>query len=197
MRICVYAASSGQCDPGFHADAFRLGQRIGEAGHTLVYGGGSTGSMGAVANGALQAGGEVVGILPKFMADLEWGHPGLTELQLVEDMRERKHRLLTGSDAVVALPGGCGTLEELFEAITLKRLGIYFNPIILLNTAGYWDRLQAFMEQVIEQRFMNDEHRQMWGIAADPDAVLPLIAATPSWREDARDYAVVRPPQAT
>src|SRR3546814_7838386 len=89
--------------------------------------------MGAVANGALEAGGEVIGILPRFMADLEWGHSGLTRLELVEDMRERKHRLLAGSDAVVALPGGCGTLEELFEAITLKRLGLYFKPIVLLN----------------------------------------------------------------
>jgi len=193
MRICVYAASSAHCDPAFHADAFELGRRIGAAGHVLVYGGGSVGSMGAVANGALQAGGEVVGILPKFMADLEWGHPGLTELQLVEDMRERKHRLLTGSDAVVALPGGCGTLEELFEAITLKRLGVYFKPIVLLNTAGYWNTLTGFLDQVIEQRFMNPGHRDMWQLAETPDAVLDVIAQTPDWREDARDYASVKP----
>ena len=193
MRICVYAASSAHCDPAFHADARELGRLIGEAGHTLVYGGGSTGSMGAVANGALDAGGEVIGILPKFMDDLEWGHPGLSELQLVEDMRERKHRLLTGSDAVVALPGGCGTLEELFEAITLKRLGIYFSPIVLLNTHNYWEGLVSFMDQVIDQRFMNHEHRAMWQTAAAPCDVLDVIAATPAWREDARDYASVRP----
>ena len=193
MRICVYAASSGHCDPAFHADARELGRLIGEGGHTLVYGGGSTGSMGAVANGALEAGGEVIGILPKFMDDLEWGHPGLSELQLVEDMRERKHRLLTGSDAVVALPGGCGTLEELFEAITLKRLGIYFSPIVLLNTHNYWDGLVSFMDQVIDQRFMNPEHRAMWQTAAAPGDVLDVIAATPAWREDARDYAAARP----
>ena len=193
MRICVYAASSAHCDPAFHADARELGRLIGEAGHTLVYGGGSTGSMGAVANGALDAGGEVIGILPKFMDDLEWGHPGLSELQLVEDMRERKHRLLTGSDAVVALPGGCGTLEELFEAITLKRLGIYFSPIVLLNTHNYWEGLVSFMDQVIDQRFMNHEHRAMWQTAAAPGDVLDVIAKTPAWREDARDYAAARP----
>lgn len=193
MRICVYAASSAHCDPAFHAAARELGWLIGAAGHTLVYGGGSVGSMGAVADGALAAGGEVIGVLPKFMADLEWGHPGLTRLELVEDMRERKHKLLTGSDAVVALPGGCGTLEELFEAITLKRLGIYFSPIVLLNTQGYWDRLVGFMDQVIEQRFMNPEHRAMWQTAAAPGDVLDVIARTPPWREDARDYASVRP----
>lgn len=192
MRICVYAASSAQIHPEFLAAAYALGERIAQAGHSLVYGGGSTGLMGAVADGALAHGGEVIGILPKFMADLEWGHPGLTELQLVEDMRERKHRLLTDSDAVVALPGGCGTLEELFEAITLKRLGIYFNPIVLLNTRGYYTALQTFMRQVIDEKFMNAEHIAMWSLVDAVESVLPEIAATPRWREDARDYAVVR-----
>lgn len=192
MRICVYAASSAQVHPEFQAAAFALGEHIARAGHSLVYGGGSTGLMGAVAEGALTRGGEVIGILPKFMADLEWGHPGLTELQLVEDMRERKHRLLTDSDAVVALPGGCGTLEELFEAITLKRLGLYFNPIVLLNTRSYYAPLQAFMRQVVDEKFMNAEHIAMWSLVEAVDAVLPEILATPKWREDARDYAVVR-----
>ena len=192
MRICVYAASSAQIHPEFQAAALALGEAIALAGHSLVYGGGSTGLMGAVADGALKHGGEVVGILPKFMADLEWGHPGLTELQLVEDMRERKHRLLTDSDAVVALPGGCGTLEELFEAITLKRLGIYFNPIVLLNTRNYYAALQTFMQQVVDEKFMNAEHIGMWSLVDSVEAVLPEILATPKWREDARAYAVVR-----
>jgi uncharacterized protein (TIGR00730 family) len=192
MRICVYCASSQECDAGYHEAAFHLGKLLAESGCTLVYGGGSAGSMGAVADGALSAGGDVVGILPKFMADLEWGHPGLTRLELVEDMRERKHRLLTGSDAVVALPGGCGTLEELFEALTLKRLGLYFNPIILLNTKDFYTPLQGFLESVIAERFMNSEHRAMWSLVDRPEDVLPAIAATPPWREDARDIAVVR-----
>ena len=192
MRICVYAASSGQCDPAYHAAASTLGRHLAEAGCTVVFGGGSAGSMGAVANGALSAGGEVIGILPRFMADLEWGHPGLTRLELVEDMRERKHRLLTGSDAVIALPGGCGTLEELFEAITLKRLGLYFNPILLLNTNGFYAPLAAFMQQVIEQRFMNPEHAEMWQLVDAPEDALPTIRATPRWREDARELAVPR-----
>jgi len=192
MRICVYCASSNQADTRYREAAFRLGELLAGDGHSIVYGGGSAGSMGAVADGALSKGGEVIGILPRFMADLEWGHPGLTHLDLVDDMRERKHRLLAGSDAVVALPGGCGTLEELFEAITLKRLGLYFNPIVLLDTLDYWKPLDAFLHQVIEQRFMNPEHAKMWSLAASPETVLPAIRNAPKWDEHARDRAVVR-----
>lgn len=192
MRICIYAASSAKVYDDYLSAAFALGERIAQAGHTLVYGGGSQGLMGALADGALKHQGKVIGILPRFMADLEWGHPGLTHLDLVEDMRERKHKLLTGSDAVIALPGGCGTLEELFEAITLKRLGLYFNPIVLLNTRGFYDGLQTFMGRVIEDRFMNPDHAAMWSLVDEVAEVLPRIEATPKWREDARDYAVVR-----
>ncbi|HET7301683.1 MAG TPA: TIGR00730 family Rossman fold protein [Oleiagrimonas sp.] len=191
MRVCVYCASSNQSDPAYREAAFRVGERLAENGHTLVYGGGSAGSMGAVADGALSKDGEVIGILPRFMADLEWGHPGLTHLELVDDMRERKHQLLTGSDAVIALPGGCGTLEELFEAITLKRLGIYLNPIILLDTHGFYRPLDAFMQQVIAERFMNQEHAAMWQLVEQPDEVLAAIANAPMWSENAREYAVV------
>ena len=192
MRICVYAASSPQAAPEFHAAARSLGEILAANQCTIVYGGGSQGLMGSLADGALSRGGEVIGILPKFMADLEWGHPGLTHLDLVEDMRERKHKLLTGSDAVVALPGGCGTLEELFEAITLKRLGLYFNPIVLLNTRNFYAPLQSFLGHVIEEKFMNTEHAQMWSLVDAPELVLPGIRDTPKWREDARDYAIVR-----
>ena len=192
MRVCVYAASSTQVAAHFFAAARELGEVLAADGHAIVYGGGSQGLMGALADGALSRGGEVIGILPKFMADLEWGHPGLTHLDLVEDMRERKHKLLAGADAVVALPGGCGTLEELFEAITLKRLGLYFHPIVLLNVHGFYSPLQAFLEQVIAGKFMSPDHAAMWSLVDAVADVLPTIRSTPSWREDARDYAVVR-----
>ena len=192
MRICIYAASSDRTDPAYREAARSLGELLADARCTIVYGGGSVGSMGAVADGALARGGEVLGVLPKFMADREWGHPGLTRLELVEDMRERKHRLLTDSDAVIALPGGCGTLEELFEAITLKRLGLYFNPIVLLDTLDYWQPLDAFLHQVIEQHFMNPEHAKMWSRVAKPEDVLAAIENAPKWDTDARDRAVVR-----
>ena len=148
--------------------------------------------MGVVADAALAAGGEVIGIIPKFMVDLEWGHTGVTTLELVEDMRERKHRLLTGSDAVVALPGGCGTLEELFEAMTLKRLALYAKPIVLLDVGGFYAPLERFLEQTIEQRFMNPQHRALWTSVARVEDVLPTIRATPDWDANARAYAAVR-----
>jgi uncharacterized protein (TIGR00730 family) len=192
MRVCVYAASSERCDPAYQAAARRLGEVLAENGCTVVHGGGAVGLMGALADGALARGGRVIGIIPRFMTDVEWQHRGIADLEIVEDMRERKHRLLTGSDAVVALPGGCGTLEELFEAITLKRLGIYFNPIVLVNTRNFYAPLHAFMQQVIHERFMNTEHAAMWSLVDAPEQVLERIRATPKWREDALDYAVVR-----
>src|SRR5574337_261440 len=178
MRICVYCASSQMCDAAYHAAATRLGELLAEAGHCIVYGGGAVGLMGSLANGALARGGKVIGIIPRFMTDVEWQHPGIENLEVVEDMRERKHRLLTGSDAVVALPGGCGTLEELFEAVTLKRLGLYFNPIVLLNTKNFYAPLQTFMQQVIGERFMNPEHAAMWSLVDAPEQVLPRIMTT-------------------
>ncbi|HEX5124267.1 MAG TPA: TIGR00730 family Rossman fold protein [Rhodanobacteraceae bacterium] len=193
MRICVYAASSQQTDTIYRDAAFALGKQLATAGCSVVYGGGAAGLMGSLANGALAAGGDVIGIIPRFMTEVEWQHPGLASLEVVEDMRERKHRLLTGSDAVVALPGGCGTLEEMFEALTLKRLGLYFNPIVLVNTNGFYAPLATFMDQMIDQRFMNPQHREMWTVVDAIDEVLPAIRAAPRWREDARNYAVVRP----
>jgi uncharacterized protein (TIGR00730 family) len=192
MRICVYCASSEYCDRVYHDAATTLGRLLAESRSTIVYGGGAVGLMGSLANGALAAGGDVIGIIPRFMTEVEWQHPGLASLEVVEDMRERKHRLLTGSDAVVALPGGCGTLEELFEALTLKRLGLYFNPIILVNTNGFYAPLQDFMQRMSEQRFMNPAHAEMWTLVESPEDVLPAIRNAPKWREDARSYAVVK-----
>jgi uncharacterized protein (TIGR00730 family) len=192
MRICVYCASSEHCDRAYHDAARALGRLLAQENCTVVYGGGAVGLMGSLANGALEAGGKVIGIIPRFMTEVEWQHPGLASLEVVEDKRERKHRLLTDSDAVVALPGGSGTLEELFEALTLKRLGLYFNPIILVNTMRFYDPLQAFMQRMIAERFMNPQHLEMWKLVDGPEDVLPAIRAMPRWREDARDYAVVR-----
>jgi len=192
MRICVYCASSEHVDRAYHEAAGQLGRTLAEQGCTLVYGGGAVGLMGSLANGALAAGGDVIGIIPRFMTEVEWQHPGLANLEVVEDMRERKHRLLTGSDAVVALPGGCGTLEELFEAMTLKRLALYLKPIVLLDTNGFYAPLERFLEQTIEQRFMNPQHRALWTSVARVEDVLPTIRATPDWDATARSYAAVR-----
>ncbi len=193
MRICVYCASSQHADPEYRRAARSLGILLAKAGCHIVYGGGGSGSMGALADGALQAGGEITGILPRFMDELEWGHSGLTCLQRVENMRERKQQMLLDTDAVVALPGGCGTLEELFEVITLKRLGLYFQPIILLDTRSYFTPLTEYLQHSIDEHFMNPEHAGMWQRVAQPQDVLPAIRGTPPWREDARSVAAVHP----
>ncbi len=163
------------------------------AGCTVVYGGGRAGSMGALAEGALAAGGRVVGVIPKFMMDLEWGHDDLTELHVVEDMRTRKHEMLTRASAVVALAGGTGTLEELFEAITLKRLGLFLGPIVLVNTGGYYDPLLAQLAAAIDGRFMDERHGRMWTVVAEPEDVLPRDRVRRRHGDaDSRDFAVAR-----
>jgi uncharacterized protein (TIGR00730 family) len=190
--IVVYCASSRACDAVYHDEARRLGGILAMAGCTVVYGGGRAGSMGALAEGALAMGGRVVGVIPKFMVDLEWGHDDLSELHVVEDMRTRKHEMLTRASAVVALAGGTGTLEELFEAITLKRLGLFLGPIIIVNTRGYYDPLIAQLQVAIDRRFMDERHDSMWTVVGVPEEVLPAIESSPSWDANSRDFAVVR-----
>jgi uncharacterized protein (TIGR00730 family) len=190
--ICVYCASSRRCDASYHAAAWRVGEVLAENGFAIVYGGGAHGSMGAVADGALARGGTVTGILPQFMLDLEWGHPKLSELTIVEDLRIRKHLMLSQSHGVVALPGGCGTFEELFEALTLKRLGLYVHPIVLVNTNDYFAPLIELLERAVEERFMGERHLQMWQVVADADEVPRALATAPPWPESAREFAAVR-----
>lgn len=187
--ICVYCASSSACHPAYHTAAFRLGEILAENGCSIVYGGGGIGSMGALADGALSKQGRVVGIIPNFMVELEWEHPGVTELQRVEDMRTRKHLMLSQSHAVVALPGGTGTLEELFEAITLKRLGLYLNPIVLVNTRGFYNSLIQLLSHAVAERFMGEQHGAMWKVVDGPEDVLAAIESAPEWPFDAIKFA--------
>lgn len=189
--VCVYCASSRTSHPEYREAAFRLGTVLAGEGLGIIYGGGARGSMGALADGALSKGGRVVGILPKFMADLEWGHRGLTELQLVEDMRIRKHLMLTHSQAAIALPGGSGTLEELLEAITLKRLGLYLNPILLVNTRGFFEPLIQLFNHAISEHFMDERHSQMWEVVDQPEQVPEALNRAQSWSADARAFAAV------
>lgn len=193
-KVCVYCASSELSDAVYLDSARRLGEIFGENGITVVYGGGAVGSMGRLAEGALSKKGRVIGIIPRFMQELEWDHKGLTELQVVENMRERKHLMLTGSDAAVALPGGSGTLEELLEAISLKRLGIYVNPIVMVNTRGFYDPLLELLHKCIDERFLDGRHAAMWQVAQNAEEVLPAIHTAPKWTHEARQFASLRPP---
>ena len=189
--VCVYCASSSSCDAQYHREAGRVGEILARAGRTVVYGGSRIGSMGALADGALAAGGRVIGVMPQFLKDLEVSHAGLTELEIVEDMRTRKHRMLAQSSAVVALPGGCGTFEELLEAITLKRLGIFLGPIVIVNTRNYFAPLFSLLDAAVKERFMDARHRAMWQVVERPEGLLAALREAPPWSASARKFATL------
>ena len=190
-RVTVYASSSRALDAIYYRAAKRLGQVLADAGLEIVYGGGGSGLMGTVADAALSGGAAVHGVIPDFLHDLEQGHQHLTSMEVVSDMRIRKQLMLNRGDAVVALPGGCGTFEELFEALTMKRLGYFLGPIILLNTNGYYDGCTQFLEQSVEQRFMARQHLAMWQLVSDPEQVTDAFNTAPDWSEDARQFCSV------
>src|SRR5689334_11069393 len=187
--VCVYCASSSRTPQIYLDSAAALGSTLAAAGLRIVYGGSSLGSMGRMAEAALAGGAHVTGVLPRFMDELEWGHRTLSELRLVGDMHERKRVMLELSDAVIALPGGCGTLEELFEAITWKRLGLFFGPIVMVNVNGFFDPCVALLNRAVDERFMNERHREMWAVVAYPELVPMALEGATEWSRDARSFA--------
>lgn len=190
-RVTVYAASSHALAPNYFDVAARLGRALATAGHPVIYGGGGTGLMGAMADAALAAGGEVHGVIPEFLTTLEKGHPGLTSMEVVPNMRIRKEKMLIDSAAVVTLPGGCGTFEEVFEAMTLKRLGQYFGPILLVNTDGYYDKLIEFLQHSVQEKFMSRQHLELWHTIDQPEDVPEALATIEPWSADALKFASV------
>src|SRR5262245_2761451 len=192
QTVCVYCASSDRIPAVYLESAARLGRALAEAGIGIVYGGSSLGSMGRMASAALEASGKVIGVLPQFMDELEWGNRALTELRIVDDMHERKRMMLELSDAVIALPGGCGTLEELFEAIAWKRLGLYFGPVVLVNVSGFFDPCIELLNRCVDERFMDEKHRAMWSVAGNREAVMEVLRSTAEWSRNARDFAALR-----
>jgi uncharacterized protein (TIGR00730 family) len=189
-QVCVYCASSRECEEAYFAAAETLGRELARKGITIIYGGGAGGLMGRLADAALSEGGRIIGILPRFMEELEWGHQKLTELVLVNDMHERKRAMLERADAVVALPGGCGTLEELFEAITWKRLGLYLGPIVLVNVQGFFDPCIELLERCVEKKFMDARHLSMWKVVENPYQVIEAVCNASPWAKDCRRFAV-------
>jgi uncharacterized protein (TIGR00730 family) len=158
-RILVFCGSSPGRRPEYGEAATELGRLLAERGIGLVYGGASVGLMGAVADGALGAGGEVIGVIPRRLVESEIAHAGVSDLRVVETMHERKALMAELSNAVIALPGGTGTLDELFEMFTWGQLGLHHKPIGLLDVAGYWERLLAFLDHMVDERFIYAEHR--------------------------------------
>lgn len=160
-RVAVYCGSANGSDPAFLAEAKRLGSAIAEAGLGLVYGGASVGLMGAVADAALASGAEVIGVLPEVLSGSEIAHRGLTRLEKVKTMHERKARMVKLADAFLMLPGGYGTLDEMMEIVTWKQLRLHAKPCILINTSGYWDGLMTFLDRAVEAGFLKPENRAL------------------------------------
>lgn len=189
--VCVYSASSTKIPEIYFQAADELGRLLGNRGLRVVNGAGNIGLMRAVSDATLAAGGTVTGIIPRFMVEQGWYHDGLTELIVTETMHERKQRMADLADAVIALPGGCGTFEELLEIITWKQLGLFANPIVILNTDGYYDALLALFERAVKENFMRDQHTGMWAVAHTPEEAVRLIYTQPLWDKSLRRFAAI------
>ena len=189
--VCVYSASSSKIDKVYFEAAGRLGKLLAERRIRLVNGAGSIGLMRSVADAVLENGGEVTGVIPRFMVEQGWHHTGLTRLIETETMHERKRMMADLSDGVIALPGGCGTLEELLEIITWKQLGLYLNPIVILNINGFYDSLLDMLQRAVDENFMRKEHSAIWKVASEPEEAVNLLYTTPVWNKEIRKFAAI------
>lgn len=180
--ICVFCGSSRGAKPDYIDASRQLAQSMAKQGITLVYGGAHVGIMGAIADELLKLGGKVVGVIPEALVDMEVAHDGLTELHVVSDMHERKARMADLADGFISLPGGLGTLEEMFEVLTWSQLGFHSKPCGLLNVSGFYDDLLRFLDNANEQGFMRREHRQLLLDDADADSLVNrLISYEPAF----------------
>ncbi len=190
-RVCVFCASSKKSPQAYLQDAAELGKILAENKIELVYGGGSVGLMGYMADAALEHNGEVIGIIPDFMVEMEWAHPGVQKMEIVSSMHERKRKMVENTDAVIALPGGSGTFEELLEVITSKRLGLYTKPIIIVNVNGFYDPLIELFQNCIRDQLMDIRHLEMWQIVRSSKDAIPAIKNFGEWSQDALQFAAI------
>ncbi len=189
--VAVYCASSTKIKPVYYETARQLGRGLALRGVTQVNGAGNMGLMQAASDAALEAGGQVIGVIPSFMIEQNWHHTGLTQIIETPDMESRKQTINDMTDAAIVLPGGCGTLDELFEIVTLKQLGVYLKPIIILNVDGYYDYLLRHLERSMEENFMRCEHRDIWKVARTADEAIELVFTTPLIDESVRRFAKI------
>jgi uncharacterized protein (TIGR00730 family) len=192
MRICVYCASSSRINKVYFEATERLAKYFVKEKIKIVYGGGANGLMGKLADTIIENGGKIKGIMPRFMNEVEWAHKGVLDFELTETMHERKAKFLQNIDGVVSLPGGSGTLEELLETITLKRLGQFTKPIVILNTEGFFNPLKQMLEKCVDENFMHKKHLDMWNFVDEPEEVIPAIKNAVSWSNEALNFALNR-----
>lgn len=188
-RVCVYCGSSMQADKSYYDAARELGKYLTIEGFELIYGGGDVGVMGAISDAVLENKGKVTGVIPRFMVDQGWCNMAVSNMLVVGSMHERKAKMAELSQGVIAMPGGCGTLEELLEIITWKQLGLYLHPIIILNINDYFNPLLAQLQQSIQEHFMRPMHQDMWRVAQTPAEAIQLLRMTPLWDTNVRKLA--------
>jgi uncharacterized protein (TIGR00730 family) len=188
-RICVYCAASTRIAPAYFEATERLARSLAERDIEVVYGGGPEGLMGQLADTMLENGGRIKGIIPGFMAERGWTHPLVTDMEVTETMHERKARYLEGADGVVALPGGLGTLEELLEAITWKKLGLYTGAIVILNTNDFYGPLREMLHRCVAEGFLLERHLEMWTFVKEPEEVVEALENAPAWDQGAIEFA--------
>ncbi|MBS2209795.1 TIGR00730 family Rossman fold protein [Carboxylicivirga mesophila] len=191
-NVTVFCASSPKVKQAYLAEATSLAEELVKANYRIVYGGGAVGLMGNLANRALELNGQVRGIIPHFMVEVEWEHKGVSDMVHVDDMAERKKLLVKDSDAIVVLAGGIGTLEELFEVLSLKKLGQITQPIILVNTGGFFDPLIKMLEKLVDEQFMRVEHHALWHLVESSQQVCQAIEELPAWHNNAIEIAAVK-----
>jgi uncharacterized protein (TIGR00730 family) len=189
MTIGVFASSSSRIDNEYALAAAELGRLFAASGINVVYGGGGIGLMGVIADAMLERGGVITGVIPSFMKDEGWDHAGVSDMIITHDMGERKKKIFSLSNGIVALPGGIGTLEELTEAITLKQLGLFSGPIVMLNTLDFYKPLIEFLEHMVTGHFLRFEHKGMWEVASTPGEVMSCLSKTGDWNTDPRKIA--------
>lgn len=181
MRISVFCASSAKVDPEYFKAASRLGEILARNRIAVNYGGGEVGLMGALAGSVMKHGGEIRGVIPEFMVDQGWMHPGVKDMVVVADMYERMKHIHKDVDAYIALPGGVGTLSELLDTVTMKQLGQVLQPIVIINTAGFFDPFLELLGNMVKGRFMREIHREIWSVVDGPGQVLEAIRTAPKW----------------
>jgi uncharacterized protein (TIGR00730 family) len=188
IHVCVYCASSPDISTIYLDAATQLGQLLAENKITCINGAGKQGLMGAINNSILLHGGKVCGIIPQFMVENGWCHTELSEIIVTETMHERKAQMARSADAIIALPGGLGTLEELAEIITWKQLGLYKNPVIILNINGYYDSLLTFFETMMSEKFMSENYRNLWQVAGTLEEAMEMLKNIEEWNPNFSKY---------
>lgn len=190
-QVCVFCASSSKVADIYFDEASVLSRTLVKNGYGIVYGGGAAGLMGRLADTALAEGGSVKGVIPRFMVEVEWEHPKVKEMVHVDTMAQRKALLIEGVEAVIALPGGTGTLEELFEVLSLKKLGQFHKSVILVNTNGFFNPLLEMMQKMVDENFMREAHLQLWHTVDRAEDVVKALKEIPAWDKEAIRFAAV------